>query len=230
MRWDGSAGSGFTSGRPWLPMGSDVATINVEAERNDPQSMLALHRRLLALRRAEPSLAVGDWALIAADGDLLAYERHETGSRRLAVFLNLGRAELATTAPAGRVVLSTKLDRDSERVEGRLSLRPNEGVIVELASPGVFDTGLTLSYPPAVSSASPARIRILLVDDHEVVRRGLRGFLELQDDMEVVGEASDGAIAIAQADALDPDVVLMDLLMPNVDGLTAIRCHPQGAP
>jgi DNA-binding NarL/FixJ family response regulator len=82
-----------------------------------------------------------------------------------------------------------------------------------------------------VSTASPARIRILLVDDHEVVRRGLRGFLELQDDMEVVGEASDGAIAIEQADALNPDVVLMDLLMPNVDGLTAIgaihRSHPE---
>ena len=77
---------------------------------------------------------------------------------------------------------------------------------------------------------APARIRVLLVDDHEVVRRGLRGFLELQDDMEVVGEASDGAIAIARADELKPDVVLMDLLMPNVDGLTAIaaikKSHP----
>ncbi|HYI22788.1 MAG TPA: response regulator transcription factor [Candidatus Limnocylindrales bacterium] len=75
-----------------------------------------------------------------------------------------------------------------------------------------------------------ARIRILLVDDHEVVRRGLRGFLELQDDMEVVGEASDGALAIQRADELNPDVVLMDLLMPNVDGLTAIaairKSHP----
>ncbi len=71
---------------------------------------------------------------------------------------------------------------------------------------------------------------MLLVDDHEVVRRGLRGFLDLQDDMEVVGEASDGAIAIARADELNPDVVLMDLLMANVDGLTAIaaikKSHP----
>ena len=80
-----------------------------------------------------------------------------------------------------------------------------------------------------MSAASPTRIRILLVDDHEVVRRGLRGFLELQDDMEVVGEASDGAIAIAQADSLEPDVVLMDLMMPNVDGLTAIAHDPPRA-
>jgi DNA-binding NarL/FixJ family response regulator len=72
-------------------------------------------------------------------------------------------------------------------------------------------------------STPSARIRILLVDDHEVVRRGLKGFLELQDDMEVVGEASDGGEAIKLTASLAPDVVLMDLLMPNVDGITAIR-------
>jgi DNA-binding NarL/FixJ family response regulator len=65
-------------------------------------------------------------------------------------------------------------------------------------------------------------IRVILVDDHEVVRRGLRGFLELQDDIDVVGEASDGAIAVALAAREHPDVILMDLLMPNMDGLTAI--------
>jgi len=66
------------------------------------------------------------------------------------------------------------------------------------------------------------RIRVMLVDDHEVVRRGLRGFLELQPDIEVVGEAPDGVIACEKAAELVPDVVLMDLLMPNMDGLTAI--------
>ena len=75
-----------------------------------------------------------------------------------------------------------------------------------------------------------ARIRVMLVDDHEVVRRGLRGFLELQPDMEVVGEAPDGAIAVARAAELTPDVVLMDLLMPNMDGLTAIGTIKQANP
>jgi len=65
-------------------------------------------------------------------------------------------------------------------------------------------------------------IRVMLVDDHVVVRRGLRGFLELQPDMEVVGEASDGVEAVELAGSLEPDVILMDLLMPNMDGLTAI--------
>ncbi len=65
-------------------------------------------------------------------------------------------------------------------------------------------------------------IRVLLVDDHEVVRVGLRSFFELLDDIEVVGEARDGGEAIALARRLAPDVILMDLLMPTVDGLTAI--------
>ncbi|MGH2455536.1 MAG: response regulator [Candidatus Limnocylindria bacterium] len=75
-----------------------------------------------------------------------------------------------------------------------------------------------------------APIRVMLVDDHEVVRRGLRGFLELQPDVQVVGEAGDGALAVKLAADLTPDVVLMDLLMPNMDGLTAIAAIKQANP
>lgn len=74
-------------------------------------------------------------------------------------------------------------------------------------------------------------IRVLLVDDHTVVRQGLKVFFDLQDDIEVVGEASDGAQAVASARRLTPDVILMDLIMPGMDGLTAIghikREHPE---
>ncbi|GGT66628.1 MULTISPECIES: response regulator [Streptomyces] len=66
-------------------------------------------------------------------------------------------------------------------------------------------------------------IRVLLVDDHQVVRRGLRTFLEIQDDIEVVGEAADGAEGIARAEELRPDVVLMDVKMPGMDGIEALR-------
>jgi DNA-binding NarL/FixJ family response regulator len=65
-------------------------------------------------------------------------------------------------------------------------------------------------------------IRVLLVDDHSVVRMGLRAFFDMLDDIEVVGEASDGSEGVAMARRLKPDVVLMDLLMPNMDGITAI--------
>jgi DNA-binding NarL/FixJ family response regulator/class 3 adenylate cyclase len=73
-------------------------------------------------------------------------------------------------------------------------------------------------------------IRVMLVDDHAVVRRGLKGFLELLRDIEIVGEAEDGEEAVALADRLQPDVILMDLLMPKMDGITAIghikAAHP----
>ena len=64
-------------------------------------------------------------------------------------------------------------------------------------------------------------IRILIVDDHAVVRQGLRMFLALDPELAVVGEAGDGAEAIEQARRLKPDVVLMDLLMPKMDGVAA---------
>jgi len=66
-------------------------------------------------------------------------------------------------------------------------------------------------------------IRVLLVDDHAVVREGLRTFLELQDGIEVAGEASDGVQALEQVERLRPDVVLMDLVMPKLDGVGAMR-------
>jgi NarL family two-component system response regulator LiaR len=64
-------------------------------------------------------------------------------------------------------------------------------------------------------------IRVLIADDHSLVRQGLRLFLEMDPDLEVVGEAANGAEAVERARVATPDVVLMDLLMPVMDGLTA---------
>jgi len=65
-------------------------------------------------------------------------------------------------------------------------------------------------------------IRVLVADDHAVVRQGLRMFLALDDDIEIVGEACDGRQAVDLAHELQPDVILMDLLMPELDGIQAI--------
>ena len=66
-------------------------------------------------------------------------------------------------------------------------------------------------------------IRVLLADDHETVREGLRLLLDAQDDMEVVGEAADGNATLEQVGAVKPDVVVLDLTMPGMSGLTAAR-------
>ena len=73
-------------------------------------------------------------------------------------------------------------------------------------------------------------IRILIADDHSVVRQGLRMFLALDADLEVVGEAEDGAQALSRARELRPDVVLMDMLMPVMDGVAATEAIRREVP
>jgi DNA-binding NarL/FixJ family response regulator len=81
------------------------------------------------------------------------------------------------------------------------------------------------------SEAAPSgTTRVLIVDDHAVVRQGLRTFLDLEGSLEVVGEAADGAEAVRAARRLQPDVILMDLLMPEMDGITAIQLIRQEFP
>jgi alpha-glucosidase len=132
MQWDASPNAGFTTGRPWLPVAADYRTLNVAAQEGDPRSMLTLHRRLIALRRAEPALAVGRYAGAPAAGDLLVYRREHEG-RAFVVALNLGaRAAYLHLDGRGRVALSTHLDREGEAVGRRLDLRADEGVVVAL--------------------------------------------------------------------------------------------------
>ena len=73
-------------------------------------------------------------------------------------------------------------------------------------------------------------IRVLVADDHAVVREGLRTFLELQEGIEVVGEAADGREAVEVAERLRPDVVVLDLVMPGLDGVGAMRLLRQSLP
>ena len=73
-------------------------------------------------------------------------------------------------------------------------------------------------------------IRVLIADDHAVVRQGLRTYLELQDDIEVVAEAADGDAAVHAAERHSPDVVLLDLVMPGLDGVGALRALRERTP
>jgi len=79
-----------------------------------------------------------------------------------------------------------------------------------------------------MTSSSP--IRVLLVDDHTMVRRGLATFLQVYDDLELAGEAADGEAAIQLCARILPDVILMDIVMPDIDGVTATRVIRQRFP
>ena len=132
MPWDGSANAGFTTGRPWLPVGEANAARHGEAQRTDPASMLSFYRALLALRRKEPALVAGDYVPLAERGDLLSYERRLDASR-LRVTLNFGDQEQRSILEGvGTVLLSTDPGRTLETIRGELRLRPHEGLIVRL--------------------------------------------------------------------------------------------------
>jgi alpha-glucosidase len=131
MAWDGSGHGGFSSTEPWLPLHADWPLRNVAAQTDDPRSMLTLYRTLLALRRAHPALAIGRYHPVAAEGDVLAYERRH-GAERLLVLLNLGAGEAPMPAvPNGARILLSTLDA-SPAIDRRPTLLPDEGLILAL--------------------------------------------------------------------------------------------------
>lgn len=138
-----------------------------------------------------------------------------------------------------------------ERIEtlgGRFAVdsRPGRGTRVTLAAPidlaaagALLDgrgdrTGSSVPGTPANAleraSAVSGKIRVLIVDDHMILRKGLRGMLNGQPDIEVVGEAADGQEAVAQASSLAPDVIIMDINMPRLNGIEATRRIKQEQP
>jgi alpha-glucosidase len=138
MQWNGQENAGFTEGQPWLPIANDYREVNVEAERDDPRSMLTLYRSLIGLRRGEAALEVGRFEPVEADGDVLAYTRRSRNDESdFLIALNLGSHlqvfHRRTDAPTGTIALSTHLDRAGERVERDLQLRADEGVVIRLA-------------------------------------------------------------------------------------------------
>jgi glycosidase len=102
MQWSPESGAGFSEGTPWLPIGPDADARNVEAQREDPTSLLCLYRDLLALRRATPALHRGAYRSLEAPEDVFAYERRADASRVL-VALNFSGGERRVKLGAGAV-------------------------------------------------------------------------------------------------------------------------------
>jgi len=132
MQWSAAEHAGFTTGTPWLRLAADWPTHNVEAQSHDAGSMLALYRRLIALRRAQPALNRGNYEALETEDEVLAYARNGEG-QRLMVLLNFG----ATSAPISPalmprrpIVLASTDPARAEFIKGPLVLAPHEGVVI----------------------------------------------------------------------------------------------------
>ncbi|MDP3495837.1 MAG: alpha-amylase family glycosyl hydrolase [Hyphomonadaceae bacterium] len=130
MLWDESPNAGFSAASPWLPLNADWSARHAAGQADDPASILNLYRRLIALRRREPALSLGDYKALAATDQVLAYERR-FGARRLGVALNLSGEPAAIAGMTGRVLLSTHATDVGAALTGRLDLAPNEGLLFE---------------------------------------------------------------------------------------------------
>jgi alpha-glucosidase len=129
MPWSDERFAGFSTSEPWLPLNEDWQVRNVAAQGQNTNSMLALYRRLLALRRQYAALSIGDLAMAPAEDGVLQYERHH-GDQHLMVALNFGGQERQFRLPdtvTAEVLLSTV-----ERQNSDSALAPNEGVVLRL--------------------------------------------------------------------------------------------------
>jgi alpha-glucosidase len=143
MQWDDQPHGGFAApdaAAPWLPLAADYATVNVAAQMSDPTSFLSMYRRLLALRRATPSLHSGSYASVslgANDAQVYAYLRQHDGHTYLiaANFSDSARhvdASAALGAASAQVIFSTAAPRDEASDIRALALAAHEGVIVRV--------------------------------------------------------------------------------------------------
>jgi alpha-glucosidase len=132
MRWDGSHNGGFTTGRPWLPMGDDVTERNVRSAQEDTRSLIWLYRRLIALRRNEPALTAGTYRPLRSRSDVLMFKRTHANTELLIALNFSASARRFLFEGRAHLLLSTHLDRDPAPLSSPSILRENEGAILRL--------------------------------------------------------------------------------------------------
>ena len=136
----------------------------------------------------------------------------------------------SSPSPTGGGFGMTSMRERARLIGGRIEVRSAPGMGTRVAAEIPYQqeqTSIPVSSPPDtdVSQGVPLTdlIRVLMVDDHEVVRQGIRNMLEQTDGISVVGEAGDGEAAIEQIQTIHPDVVVMDIEMPKLDGVETVR-------
>jgi alpha-glucosidase len=142
MRWDPSTHAGFTTGRPWLPIGADTDRVNVACEAADPTSMFSLYRRIIRIRKSSPALQLGAYHEVpCAHQDWFVYMRSTGmgghGTERMLVAMNFGDQSgtfaVQSVSSSGRIVLSTDpASHETAFNAACVRLGPDEGILVRL--------------------------------------------------------------------------------------------------
>jgi alpha-glucosidase len=134
MQWDESENAGFSEGKPWLRVDSRFCKNNVALQREDPDSILSLYRKLIALRKREPALKLGDYTPVFADQQLIVFMRTAPDSARFLVALNLSHRPAyfrsADRSFSGVVEVSTNAELEGTYISSDFSLAGDEAVVV----------------------------------------------------------------------------------------------------
>jgi alpha-glucosidase len=134
MPWNSSATAGFTAGRPWLPIGIDHGKVNVEAQEQDPTSILALYRNLIRLRCSNSTLVSGALHSVTAEKNVLSYQRIDD-KHRIMILLNMSSDPATMAVERGTVLASTCIERIGQELSGVIDMKASEGLIIELETP-----------------------------------------------------------------------------------------------
>lgn len=136
MEWNGNENAGFSESKPWLRIDKNFRSVNVESQRSDQNSVLALYKRLIQLRNSEPALSVGHYIPVHSDSQAISYIRETPGGSRFLVILNLSHRPYYFKSPqiplCGKIEISTSPEMEGMTMQGTLDLYGDNAVVIRL--------------------------------------------------------------------------------------------------
>jgi alpha-glucosidase len=136
MQWSAEKYAGFSNSKPWLRINKHYQFNNVESQKNDPNSILTLYRKLMQLRNSEPALNIGQYTPVSYDSQMISYIREIPGVSRFLIILNFSHRPYyfkpSQIALSGRIEISTSPEMEGMVMNGKLDLYGDEAVVVRL--------------------------------------------------------------------------------------------------
>ncbi|MCS6283715.1 MAG: alpha-amylase [Dolichospermum sp.] len=139
MHWDGNINAGFTeSQNPWLRVANDYRNQNVQVQKDDPNSILLLYKKLIDLRNKQPALSIGEYIPLFVDEHILSYVRRDPNGKQFLIALNFSNCscelKLQTPYNKGQIVISSSVELEGAFITGAIGFKANEGIVMDLSS------------------------------------------------------------------------------------------------